>query len=57
MELVWMVLMIILVNVLLIKLVIIVSTWTTVQSIVLTEVMDVQTEFAVHMAEPVIMTS
>ena len=56
MELVWMVLMIIFVNVLLTTLVVIVTTRTTVQSIVLREGMDVEMEFAVQMAEPVIMT-
>ena len=51
-----MVLMIILVNVLLTPLVVIVTTWTTVQSTVLRNHLDVQMEFAVQMVEPVIMT-
>ena len=51
-----MVLMIILVNVLLTTLAVIVTTQTTVRSIVLKNPMDVEVEFVVQMAEPVIIT-
>ena len=54
MEVVWMALMVIPVNVLLTMLAVTVTTQTTVQSIVLTNLMGVKMEFAVLTMEPVL---